>query len=200
VAFGAAATATFSQYIAGSESEMKTIQGDGHANTLAIKMINYGGGVPAVDLSDLAFKSWSANDKVAIIGTKSADAIAGSTMGDVINGGRGSDGLQGNEGGDTFVFALQQSRGVDRIADFSRAEGDKIQLIGLTGTKMKAGTLKKSAFEIGIEADSRKDRIIYDDDSGVLRYDADGSGKQKAKIVAVLEDAAILKAGDILLI
>lgn len=200
LAFGGAATATFNQFIVSDESEMKTIQGDGNSNTLAIKMTNYGYGAPAVDLSDLVFKNWSANDKVTITGTKSADSIAGSTQGDIINGGRGSDNLQGNEGADTFVFDLISPRGVDRIADFSRKEGDTIELIGITSAKLNAGKLAKSAFQYGLKADDKKDRILYDKDTGILRYDDDGSGKHKAKIIAVLEDAATLKAADIFLI
>ena len=90
--------------------------------------------------------------------------------------------------------------GVDHIADFHRKEGDRIHLDDAVFTKLKVGVLKKKAFEIGEEADSRKDRIIYDKEDGIVRYDDDGSGKHKAKIIAVLDDAASLKAGDILVI
>ena len=124
---------------------MKTVQGDGHQNTLAIKIINYGEGPPAVDLSELAFTSWSTNDKVTITGTKSKDSIAGSIRNDVIDGGLGNDDLQGNQGGDTFVFNLS-ARGVDHIADFLRKEGDKIGLLGASFPDLKAGKL----IEIGL--------------------------------------------------
>jgi hypothetical protein len=36
--------------------------------------------------------------------------------------------------------------------------------------------------------------------SGTLRYDSDGSGKAKAHVIAVFDDAPALKAGDILVI
>jgi Ca2+-binding RTX toxin-like protein len=199
LAFGGKATAAFNQYIVGSESPIQTVQGDGNANTLAIKVINFGDGQPAVDLSELAFKSWSTADKVTIDGSNAADAIAGSVMGDVIDGGLGSDDLQGNAGADTFLFSLN-TRGVDHVADFLRKEGDKIGLVGVSFPTLKAGVLKKKAFEIGEEADSRKDRVIYDKQDGIVRYDDDGTGKHKAVIVAVLDDAAVLKAGDILVI
>jgi Ca2+-binding RTX toxin-like protein len=199
LAFGGKATATFNQYIVGSDSPMQTVQGDGNANTLAIKVINYGYGPPAVDLSELAFKSWSAADKVTITGSNAADAIAGSAVGDVIDGGLGSDDLQGNAGADTFVFSLK-TRGVDHVADFLRKEGDKIGLDGDSFPTLKPGVLRKKAFEIGDEADSRKDRIIYDKKDGTVRYDDDGSGKHKAVIIGVLDDAAKLKAGDILVL
>jgi Ca2+-binding RTX toxin-like protein len=197
LAFGGKATATFNQYIAGSESQVQTVQGDSNVNTLAVTVINYGYGPSAVDLSGLTFQSWSAADKVMIAGSSASDFIAGSVVGDVIDGGLGKDDLQGNAGADTFVFALK-TRGVDHIADFMRKEGDKIGLVGINFPTLKAGVLKKKAFEIGEEADSRKGRIIYDKEDGILRYDDDGSGKHKAKIIAVLDDAASLKAGDIL--
>jgi serralysin len=199
LAFRGKTTATFNQYIVGSESQMQTVQGDGNANTFAIKVINHGYGPPAVDLSELAFKSWSAADKVTITGSNTGDSIAGSTVGDVIDGGLGSDDLQGNAGADTFVFALK-TRGVDHIADFMRKEGDKIGLAGISFPTLKPGVLKKKAFEIGDEADSKKDRIIYDKKDGTLRYDDDGSGKHKAVIIGILDDAATLKAGDIFVI
>ena len=143
--------------------------------------------------------SWTDGvDRITITGTKSIDTIAGSIKGDVINGGEGGDNLQGNAGADAFVF--DASFGVDHIADFRRKEGDRIHLDDAVFTRLKPGVLKKKAFEIGEEADSRKDRIIYDKEDGIVRYDDDGSGKHKAVIVAVLDDAATLKAGDIFVI
>ena len=38
------------------------------------------------------------------------------------------------------------------------------------------------------------------EEDGIVRYDGDGSGKHKAVIIAVLDDAAVLKAGDIFVI
>ena len=66
--------------------------------------------------------------------------------------------------------------------------------------KLKSGNLKKSAFEIGEKADSKRDRFIYDKEDGVIRYDDDGAGKHKAKIIAILDDFASLKAGDFMVI
>jgi hypothetical protein len=206
--FGAAAKVVFSQNFvnglgAGAEvtalAESPVIVGDAKVNSVVFQMNKDGSGNPSIDLSDVVFSSWSNGvDRISINGTKSIDTIAGSIKGDVINGGEGGDTLQGNAGADAFVF--DASFGVDHIADFRRKEGDKIHLDDAVFTRLKLGVLKKKAFEIGEEADSRKDRIIYDKEDGIVRYDDDGSGKHKAVIVAVLDDAATLKAGDIFVI
>lgn len=99
-----------------------------------------------------------------------------------------------------FVFDAGLGSGVDRITDFRRKEGDDIHLAKSMFPKLKPGKLKKSAFEFGIKADDRKDRILYDKNTGALRYDDDGTGKHKAKIFAILDDAANLKAADIFVI
>ena len=67
----------------------------------------------------------------------------------------------------------------DAIKDF-RVVDDTIHLDNAAFTKVGAnGWLKSSAFwanNTGKAHDS-SDRIIYDKDSGVLYYDADGTGK-----------------------
>lgn len=199
LAFRGEATATFSQVIGVGESSLGTVQGDGNANTLAIKVINTNLGPPAIDLSEISFTSWAKADKVTITGSNTGDSISGSAVDDIIDGQRGSDDLQGNGGGDTFVFTFK-ARGIDHVADFLRKEGDKIGLDGDSFPKLKAGALKKSAFEVGGKADDKKDRILYDKQDGTLRYDDDGSGKHKAVIIGILDDAAKLKAGDILVL
>ena len=199
LAFGGTATAAFNQYFIG-EYGIATVIGDSHANTLAVRMVSSSNGPSAIDLSDLAFKSWSTGDAVSIVGTKALDTIGGSAQGDLINGGLGSDNLQGNGGADTFVFDLGFGKGVDHIADFHRKEGDTLEFAKAAFGKLKLGELSKSAFATGTEAHDRSDRIIYDKQAGVIRYDDDGSGKHAAHIIAILDDAASLKSGDILVI
>jgi Ca2+-binding RTX toxin-like protein len=208
--FAGPATATFGSSIVNGLNPVEetrtaapppAIVGDAKANTVAFQLDKSGGGSPSIDLVDLVFKSWSdKQDRVKITGTKSIDSIIGSTKGDTIDGGLGGDTLQGNAGADTFVFSAGLGGGVDHIADFSRKQGDRIYLDEAMFSKLKAGKIKKSAFEIGEKADSRKDRIIYDKEDGILRYDDDGTGKHKAKVFAVLDDAATLKAGDLMVI
>ena len=204
--FAGKATATFSQNFLIPESstaalaESLTIVGDSNVNTVAFQVVKSGAGPSGIDASDLILKSWSNNDRVTITGINSSDTISGTSEDDIIDGREGGDFLQGNKGGDAFVFDVGFGNGVDHIADFHRKQGDSIQFDHDFFKKLKVGDLKKSAFTTGTEADDKKDRIIYDKDEGVVRFDDDGTGKHKAHIVAVFDDAASLKAADIFVI
>ena len=194
VAFGGAVTATFDQLFA--ENPL-TIIGDGSANRLAFT-VKKGEGELDIDLSDLAFQSWAAADRVFLTGTGSHNVLAGSNQADVINGRGGSDFLQGNGGRDSSVFDTGLGRGVAHVVDFGRA--DDIKLDNAVFTKLKAGALAKAAFTTGDEANDTSDRIIFDADTGMLRYDKDGSGGKQAHVIAILDDVAGLKAADFFVI
>lgn len=69
-----------------------------------------------------------------VVGGRGDDVIDGGDGNDVLIGGRGADLVTGGDGADVFTFnLLAESRGanVDTILDFSRAEGDKVDLRGL---------------------------------------------------------------------
>lgn len=73
----------------------------------------------------------SRDDK--LFGYDGRDAIRGGTGDDVLVGGLGADVLTGGEGADTFVFQSKFDSGPGRsardvITDFSRGDGDKIDL------------------------------------------------------------------------
>ena len=62
-----------------------------------------------------------------VIGSSGDDTIFGAGDNDVLAGGGGSDYLNGGEGMDTFTFS-PEDWGIDTVADFSTAEGDKLDL------------------------------------------------------------------------
>jgi hypothetical protein len=65
---------------------------------------------------------------------------------------------------------------VDLITDFNPAD-DVMRLEGAVfPTLSSAGTLPASAFRAAPVAGDADDRILYDPDTGFLRYDADGTG------------------------
>jgi Ca2+-binding RTX toxin-like protein len=77
-----------------------------------------------------------------------------------------------------FIFnaALDAATNVDEITDFSVAD-DTIRLDHLVFAALGApGVLAASAFHIGTQAADAGDRIVYDDVTGALSYDADGLG------------------------
>ncbi len=185
LAFGAAATATFDQ--AFIDNPTATIIGDANVNALSFVLQRSGDSVPSIDLSGLTFQSWTkGTDQISIVGTKVHDSIVGSNQSDVINGGGGSDILKGGKGQDTFVFDVPIRRGTDHIVDFSH-KNDTIELSKSVFKKLKVGELSKDAFAYGNRAKDSDVHILYNKQTGVVRYDKDGIGGHKAKVVTILD-------------
>ena len=78
----------------------------------------------------------------------------------------------------------------------SKPADDTIQLGDSVFTKLAAGALSSSAFVVGTKALDSSDRIIYDNKTGALSYDADGTGSTAAVKFAVLENKATINAAD----
>ncbi|WP_157961424.1 calcium-binding protein [Microvirga flavescens] len=134
-------------------------------------------------------------------GGKKADTFVGGKGHDLLNGGLGNDRLTGDEGQDTFVFNSKLgSKNVDRITDFTHAD-DSIKLSKAIFSKLQKGILSKDAFWVGAKAHDKSDRIIFDDKTGALYYDADGTGKKYGAIkFAQLEAKTLLEANDFFIV
>jgi Ca2+-binding RTX toxin-like protein len=92
--------------------------------------------------------------------------------------------MSGGSGNDSFRFAttLNAATNVDQITDFIVAD-DTIVLDNAVFTALTAtGTLATENFAVGAAAADADDFIIYDDASGALFYDADGSGLGDAQV------------------
>lgn len=111
------------------------------------------------------------------------DVLIGGEGDDILLGRMGRDRLTGGSGRDLFVFAKPAER-PDQIADFKAAEGDRIVVIGRNFGGLKAGDLNGKHFHTGTGAASADDRFIYSQRTGVLSYDADGSGSRRAIPIA----------------
>jgi len=116
---------------------------------------------------------------------------------DVLYGGAGNDTLSGGSGRDSFVFdtKLNAKTNVDRITDYSAAS-DTIFLDHKVFTKLKIWFLDSSAFVVGTKAKDKSDKIIYNNKTGELFYDPDGTGKAAQVKFAVLETKAKLTASE----
>ncbi len=131
-----------------------------------------------------------------LVGGRKVDALVGGTGDDYLNGGLGRDILTGNEGKDVFVFRTKLKKNVDTITDFTAGE-DMIQMAKGIFSKIEKGALKKSAFHTGTKAKDAKDRIIFNEKTGAVSYDADGSGRKfKAVKFAQVEAGTDLSASD----
>jgi Ca2+-binding RTX toxin-like protein len=130
-------------------------------------------------------------------GNGGADYIFGGDGNDQINGGVGDDRLSGGAGADLFVFA---DAGVDTVVDFA-AGSDRIFLDRAVFTGLGAGALAGDLFARGDTAIDADDRILYNPDTGVLLYDADGSGATDAILFGIISvPSGVLGASDFFVI
>jgi Ca2+-binding RTX toxin-like protein len=136
------------------------------------------------------------------IGNGLDNTIVGTPFDNTIVGREGRDTLKGQAGSDTFVFdrALGPDN-VDRIIDFNANEvneGDILKFKGsLLGNAVAVGMLDPSAFATGSSASDANDRFIFDQASGQLWLDTDGTGAAIQVLVATFEQNALVTAADI---
>lgn len=133
-----------------------------------------------------------------LIGNAIANRLTGNSGNDTLAGGAGNDVLSGGAGADKFVFntALSKSRNVDKITDYSVAN-DTIYLDNAIFRKLtKAGTLSKSYFTIGARAQDSKDFIGYNNKTGDLWYDPNGSGAGGQTVFAKLKAGLAMGAAE----
>lgn len=136
-----------------------------------------------------------------ISGGKGADRLNGSTGNDRLVGGAGNDNLSGGTGRDCFLFdtALSSNANVDRIDDFSPVN-DVFRLDGAIFKALAAGALAEAAFHIGAGAHDANDRIIYNEGTGALVYDANGNAAGKAISFARLDAHLAITSADFLIV
>jgi Ca2+-binding RTX toxin-like protein len=136
-----------------------------------------------------------------LLGGGGGDTLDGGLNNDTLAGGAGCDQLTGGQGQDVFLFdaSLNGVSNLDRIIDFAVAD-DRIQLSGSVFAGLGAGTLASGAFKLGTTATATSHRIVYDQASGTLSYDADGSGAGAAVKFAALAAGTALMANHFLVL
>ena len=131
-----------------------------------------------------------------ITGSAQADTLTGNGSANVINGGAGADTLTGGGGKDSFVFSsLLDPGNIDTISDYF-APYDTMRLDDAIFSALAAGTLSSAAFRIGSAAADANDRIIYDNTTGAVYYDDDGTGANAAQQFATLSIGLSLTNSD----
>jgi phage-related protein len=122
-----------------------------------------------------------------ITGNAGKNTLRAGAGNDEIDGGYGNDRLYGSTGKDAFVFTTKLGTATsdrkvnfDTIGDFS-VKYDSLHLDNAIFKKLgKVGKLNKAYFTIGEKATDKNDYVIYNKKTGILSYDADGSGSGKA--------------------
>ena len=136
-----------------------------------------------------------------LLGNAGDNRLDGGCGDDRLAGGLGEDRLTGGSGADTFVFDTPSGRGnVDHVRDFvSRDDG--FQLDHAVFSRLAIGVLAPEQFkQLGPAKADADDRILYRQKTGELFYDADGSGRKEAVLIAVLDNHAILDHTDFLIV
>jgi Ca2+-binding RTX toxin-like protein len=134
-------------------------------------------------------------------GNSAANTLTGNGGDNVLAAGGGADRLSGGAGRDAFLFdTALRTAGVDTILDFGAADDsirlDRTMFAGLADT----GTLRLAAFRQGTQAQDDSDRILYDQATGKIFYDADGNGAAAAILFAKVEAGSVLTAADFVVV
>jgi len=147
------------------------------------------------------------NDRLS--GGDGDDRLLGGLGNDLLVGGNGNDTLDGQDGADTIftgggadrvMFSTPLGAGnVDSVVDFAPGT-DSFLLSSAVFTGLPAGTLAAGAFVIGAAAADADDRIIYNDVSGALSFDADGSNAGAQQQFASLAPGLALTNNDFVIV
>jgi Ca2+-binding RTX toxin-like protein len=131
---------------------------------------------------------------INLTGNASGNVVLGNNGNNVLAGVDGDDELTGLAGQDSFLFdtPLSEAFNIDVITDFNVAD-DTIRLDDdIFSSGLGLGNISAGEFVIGAEALDGNDRIIYDDTTGALYYDADSAGGADAIQFATLSTGLAL--------
>ena len=140
-------------------------------------------------------------DPINLTGNGSGNAIRGNAGNNILGGGDGNDELTGLGGADSFLFdtPLDAAFNVDEITDFNVAD-DTIVLENTIFGAFSAGDLAAERFVVGATAQDASDNILYNDVTGALLYDSDGSGAAAAVQFAQLSPGFALTHLDFIVV
>ncbi len=126
----------------------------------------------------------SRNTKI-LSGGDGADILIGGMAGETFVGGIGIDNITTGLGNDIVSFTAKR-QGIDVITDFDPAY-DLIQVASTFGGGLIAGqTIDDSQFSKSLSLQTTATRFIYDQASGGMFFDVDGSGSRAAVKLATL--------------
>ena len=133
-----------------------------------------------------------------LTGSTLANTIVGGAGDDQIDGRAGIDVLTGGAGADSFLFStkLNASTNVDTITDFVVADDTILLSSTIFAAAGADGTLSAAAFHSGTAAADADDRIIYNQSTGQIYYDADGNGAGAKILFATVTPGTALTNAD----
>ncbi|HZH50332.1 MAG TPA: calcium-binding protein [Microvirga sp.] len=138
-------------------------------------------------------KGGTGNDR--LFGDRGNDQLWGNAGKDVMTGGRGKD---------AFVFDTKPNKktNLDTVKDYN-VRDDSVWLdnaifkkLGGRGSVDSPAKINKAFFQVGERADDRNDYLIYNKKTGILYYDADGSGGGRQVEIAKFSKNLKMSAND----
>ena len=129
-----------------------------------------------------------------LTGLAGNDRLDGGLGDDDLIGGIGRDILTGGGGADEFQFAEWGSANYDSIVDFTSVD----DTIGLSSAAfgLALGALDPTSFAFGAAATDSLQRILYNQATGDIYFDADGNGAGARQLVASLADGTAITYED----
>jgi Ca2+-binding RTX toxin-like protein len=162
-------------------------------------------GARNLTLTGTAAINGTGNDLDNLInGNGAANELRGGAGNDILDGGSGRDQLTGGSGADRFRFATPgafDTAQADRITDFSRSEGDRIELSRSAFGLAAGATLSFQAVNSDAEltrALGSSSLLIQDLRNGSILFNQNGivAGAGQGGVFAMVNQGLILQAGD----
>ncbi len=129
-----------------------------------------------------------------LLGSAGVDILFGDGGNDTLIGGAGSDTITSGGGFNTYVYN-NILEGGDILKDFAANDAmfdDTIHVSasGFGGGLTPGAFITEAQFNLGSAATDSSDRFIYDQTTGNLFFDIDGTGNLNQRLVATLETFA----------
>ncbi|MGF1566687.1 MAG: hypothetical protein ACFCVD_01190 [Nodosilinea sp.] len=183
-------TAKVSIFRADANDHLVVSGGDGNDQIRAAHL--------GLDAIQLTLEGGAGHDR--LVGSANDDTLVGGWGDDTLVGSKGADTLTGNEGRDSFRFNHLDQAG-DTITDFVAADDQiLIQAAGFGGGLTAGAAISANQFVLGAGAADASDRFIYNNTSGELYFDRDGTGGQAQVLLATLSGAPTISNADIVVI
>lgn len=137
--------------------------------------------------------------------------VQGTSGNDILRAQAGAERLTGGAGADTFVFTSTSKPAVsDVVMDFTTGV-DRLQLSRMFfdaaggSADLQAGSMAAQGEHFvanltGLATRSQFAQVIYERDTGILRWDPDGASSRPSAIIATFFNAPAVGAGDIFLV
>ena len=180
---------------------VREVAGQGNDVVFASASYQLRAGTEIEVLSAVNQSAGDAGSAYTLRGNEIGQIVAGNNAANVLDGRGGNDTLVGLGGADTFAFttALDGTNNVDTVRDFASGS-DKVGLASDVFAAVTDGGIVAGEFVIGTAAADADDRLVYDQATGRLFFDADGNGSGAAVLFAQFGAGTSLAASDVVVV